>query len=228
MNESSVILNAQKINKNNTSGSGEIINIINQLDLLIKQSETHAITGHSGSGKTTLLSLLAGLDNIDSGEITVGNYELSKMNENQLAEFRASMIGIVFQQFYLMGHLSAVENVMLPLEILRKPNAYDKAVSLLRQVNLENRQNHLPSELSGGEIQRVAIARSLVCEPIILFADEPTGNLDTKNGTMISELLFDLVKKQNMTLVLVTHNLELANRCEYIWELNQGKLLNKK
>lgn len=223
MNQST-ILHANQISKFNISSGGEKLEIIKQLTIEVGRSQTHAITGQSGSGKTTLLSLLSGLDQVDSGEIRVGDYTLSGMNENQLAAFRAQMVGIIFQQFYLMRHLSALENVSLPLEILGHSNIEEKAMAWLRHVELEKRAHHLPHELSGGEIQRVAIARACVSEPAILFADEPTGNLDTKNGDKVANLLFDLVEHNQMTLIMVTHNPTLANRCQFVWELQDGLL----
>lgn len=225
MSPSSIIVDANAISKQHSSADGEVIEIINQLNLQVHRGETHAIIGHSGSGKTTLLSLLSGLERVDEGEIKVGNYVLSAMNENELAEFRANMIGIIFQQFYLMAHLYAVENVCLPLEILNQKNIEKRAMAWLSHVGLEKRAYHLPSELSGGEMQRVAIARACVGEPALLLADEPTGNLDTQNGNKIADLLFDLVARKQMTLIMATHHIDLAHRCHFVWELKNGVLL---
>lgn len=185
---------------------------------------TMAITGQSGSGKSTLIALLAGLDRPDQGRIAIKGADLTAMSEAQLTRFRAEHIGIVFQQFHLMGHLSAEENIRLPLELLRRPCSPEKIDRLLDQVGLTARRNHLPGQLSGGECQRVAIARALAVEPVLLLADEPTGNLDAATGREVSDLLFQLVDQNRMTLIVVTHNQELAERCAFRLQLRQGRL----
>jgi putative ABC transport system ATP-binding protein len=200
------------------------VEVLKGLDFTIQKGERVALTGKSGSGKSTLLSLLAGLDTPDSGSITIDQQNISGMNERILTSFRAQNIGIVFQQFHLVSTLTALENVLLPLEMLKMDKARERAVELLEQVNLAHRMDHLPSQLSGGESQRVAIARALAIRPAILFADEPSGNLDEETGDKVMDLLFDLVKTSHTTLVLVTHDPELAQRCERIIHLEHGRL----
>lgn len=209
-------------------GTGEAkVEVLKGLDFQINKGEQVALTGKSGSGKSTLLSLLAGLDSPDSGKISIDGRNISHMSEKDLTNYRARHIGIVFQQFHLVSTLTALENVLLPLEILKKEGAGERARSLLESVGLSHRMDHLPSQLSGGESQRVAIARALATHPAILFADEPSGNLDEETGEKVMNLLFDLVKKTGTTLVLVTHDPELANRCERIIHLEHGKLLHE-
>jgi len=220
-----MILSVQNIIKTYPQVDTGSLEVINNVSFSINKGETIAITGQSGSGKTTLLSLLSGLDRPDSGSIVLENQDLNTMNEDRLAKFRAQKIGIIFQQFHLMPHLSAEENIRLPLEILKSDNIDEKAKAALEQVGLTSRHSHLPSRLSGGECQRTAIARALVVKPTILLADEPTGNLDNKTGLQIIELLFDLVQSINMTLIVVTHNMELANRCERQLKLQNGILI---
>lgn len=174
--------------------------------------ETLAIVGPSGSGKTTLLSLLAGLESATDGSVRIHGQNLFSLSERDLSLFRARNIGIVFQQFHLMPHLTAVENVSLPLEIQGDPKSSEKGIEALRSVGLEHRKDHLPSELSGGECQRVAIARAIAVEPTVLLADEPSGNLDTDTGNKVMDLIFELVAKKG-DLILVTHDPELAKRC---------------
>jgi putative ABC transport system ATP-binding protein len=206
-------------------GAGEArVEVLKGLDFTIQKGERVALTGKSGSGKSTLLSLLAGLDSPDAGTISIDQQNISQMNERVLTNYRARHIGIVFQQFHLVSTLTALENVLLPLEMLKMEGARERAESLLASVNLAHRMDHLPSQLSGGESQRVAIARALAIKPAILFADEPSGNLDEETGEKVMDLLFDLVKTSNTTLVLVTHDPELANRCERIIHLEHGKL----
>ena len=204
--------------------AGARVEVLKGLNFVIEKGERVALTGKSGSGKSTLLSLLAGLDAPDSGTVEIGRDCISTMGERELTHFRARHIGIVFQQFHLVSTLTALENVLLPLEILKTAGARERATSLLESVNLSHRLNHLPSELSGGESQRVAIARALATHPAILFADEPSGNLDEETGEKVMNLLFDLVKNTGTTLVLVTHDPELAARCERVIHLEHGKL----
>ncbi len=175
---------------------------------------TLSVTGPSGSGKSTLLALLAGLDRPDRGRIELAGQELTSMTEAELTRFRAGHIGIVFQQFHLMPHLTAEENICLPLELLRRPNVAEAIDNLLDSVGLRSRRHHLPGQLSGGECQRVAIARALAVRPDILLADEPTGNLDARTGREVADLLFHLVTEHHMTLIVVTHNQGLAARCD--------------
>lgn len=216
------------INVRKSYGTGDArVEVLKGLDFTIEKGEQVALTGKSGSGKSTLLSLLAGLDNPDSGSISLGGQNISLMSEKDLTSYRARNIGIVFQQFHLVSTLTAFENVLLPLEILKTEGARARAESLLASVGLSHRMGHLPSQLSGGESQRVAIARALSTNPAILFADEPSGNLDEETGQKVMSLLFDLVKQSGTTLVLVTHDPELAHSCQRIIHLEHGKLAHE-
>jgi putative ABC transport system ATP-binding protein len=199
--------------------------VLKHVSFSLGAGETTAVTGQSGSGKTTLLSLIAGLDSPDEGQVILDGKDLGAMNESQLSRYRASKIGIVFQQFHLMPHLSARENISLPLEILKQDRIREQTDAMLEKVALSDRQHHLPGQLSGGECQRVAIARALVIKPALLLADEPTGNLDMETGEKVSQLLFDLVDEEKKSLVLVTHNLVLAHQCQTIRTLDRGRLV---
>ncbi|MCY4644425.1 MAG: ABC transporter ATP-binding protein [Bacteriovoracales bacterium] len=190
-----------------------IIWALKDVSFEILEPTTFAIIGRSGSGKTTLLSLLAGLESPDSGDILIEDQNITTLTEKEMGRFRSKNIGIVFQQFHLMPHLSAWENVALPLEILGDKDAEEKAKQYLEKLGLQNRISHFPDQLSGGECQRVAIARASIQRPKVLLADEPTGNLDAKSSKMTMDLLFSLVEENKMSLILVTHDLELANRC---------------
>ena len=205
-------------------GSGRVT-VLNRVGFSLDAGQTLAITGHSGSGKTTLLSLIAGLDTPDAGSILLDGMDICGMNEADLTRYRARKIGMIFQSFHLMPHLTARENISLPLEILRQDRINARTDALLEQVGLTHRAGHLPGQLSGGESQRVAIARALVVRPALILADEPTGNLDTDTGKKVADLLFDLVQKENNTLVVVTHNQGLADRCHHIKTLSRGKLV---
>ena len=189
------------------------IDVLKNINLQIHEEETVAVVGQSGSGKSTLLSLMAGLDRQTSGSLLLRDKEISEMSEEKLTQFRAENIGIIFQQFYLMPHLTALENVSLPLEMFGYEDYLNRAKETLQQVGLSDREQHFPHQLSGGESQRVAIARAVVARPSILLADEPTGNLDNETGVQVTNLLFDLVKNTGMTMLLVTHNTEMAKRC---------------
>ena len=195
------------------------------IDLEIKKSESVAIVGASGSGKTTLLSLLAGLDTPSRGRISLGQYELTSLDEEQRAGVRAELVGFVFQSFQLLGSLTAIENVMLPAELKGDRDAADKAAMLLDRVGLGHRTHHYPRQLSGGEQQRVAIARAFASSAEILFADEPTGNLDTTTGLHVIDLIFDLNEEFGTTLVLVTHDQRLADRCDRAIHLASGEIV---
>ncbi len=196
------------------------------IDLEIKKSESVAIVGASGSGKTTLLSLLAGLDAPSRGSVFLGPHEITALDEEHRAQVRGEMVGFVFQAFQLLDALTAVENVMLPSELKKESDAAAKAKELLERVGLGHRLHHYPKQLSGGEQQRVAIARAFASSADILFADEPTGNLDTKTGERIIDLLFDLNREFGTTLVLVTHDLRLADRCDRTIYIGSGVLLD--
>lgn len=198
------------------------IDVLKGLEVEIPDGQLVSILGRSGSGKSTLLSLLAGLESADSGEIIVDGRDLVSMSEKELTAFRAQKISLVFQQYHLVSHLSALENVALPLEILGRPNGEAKAEVLLQELGLGHRLHHTPGQLSGGECQRVAIARALVVEPKVLLADEPSGNLDVHTGDKVMDLFFEIAKKHRITTVLVTHSESLAERCEKSYRLDEG------
>ncbi len=200
------------------------LTILSDISFAVKSGESVAIVGASGSGKSTLLSLLAGLDVASSGEIHLDGEALSKLDEEARAKIRADKVGFVFQSFMLVQSLTALENVMLPAELASAPNAKQQALELLDKVGLSHRLGHYPSQLSGGEQQRVAIARAFIGEPKILFADEPSANLDSKNGHLIEKLLFDLNKQNGTTLILVTHDEQLAQQCQRIIHIEGGQL----
>lgn len=202
----------------------EKVEILKGLNFEIQEGETVALVGKSGSGKSTLLSLLAGLDRPDSGDVFLHNQQIFKMSERELSVFRAQNMGIVFQQFHLVSTLTAIENIMLPLELTGVKSSFARANQLIEAVGLSHRAHHLPSQLSGGECQRVAIARALSINPRILFADEPSGNLDEETGEMVMSLLFEMVKATKTTLVLVTHDPELAKKCSRIIHLELGSI----
>ena len=206
---------------------GRALHILTDIRMSIQRGESVAIVGVSGSGKSTLLGLLAGLDLPSGGAIHIAGNPITGMDEDQRAEIRARHIGFVFQSFQLMPNLTALENVMLPLEILNRDNVTATAQSALARVGLEARGIHYPKQLSGGEQQRAALARAFVTAPDILFADEPTGNLDNKTGARIAELLFAMNDENRTTLVLVTHNPDLANRCRRIFTMDDGRLAER-
>ncbi|MCK8097698.1 ABC transporter ATP-binding protein [Pseudoalteromonas sp. 1CM17D] len=199
--------------------------ILSDISFNVKHGESVAIVGTSGSGKSTLLSLLAGLDTASSGEITLDGEPLHKLDEEQRAALRAEKVGFVFQSFMLVQSLTALENVMLPAELAGESDAKEQALALLEKVGLSHRIDHYPSQLSGGEQQRVAIARAFIGTPKILFADEPSANLDSKNGKMVESLLFDLNQQHGTTLILVTHDEALAQKCQHIVQIEAGCLV---
>lgn len=201
------------------------ISILRDLQFSVTQGESVAIVGSSGSGKSTLLGLLAGLDNPTSGNVTVEGAAFSSLDEDARAAVRGKRMGFVFQSFQLLATMTALENVMLPLQLANRKDAKDAAMATLDKVGLGDRVTHYPKQLSGGEQQRVAIARAFAPQPAILFADEPTGNLDIKTGERIIELLFTLNKALNSTLILVTHDEKLAQRCGRVLTLINGKLV---
>jgi putative ABC transport system ATP-binding protein len=219
------ILEVQNISKSYIQAESRI-DILKNLSLTLEKGTTTSIVGQSGSGKSTLLSLLSGMDSPEEGHIFIAGQDITLLPSHAMTTFRGQNIGIVFQQFHLMPHLTALENVSLPMEILgiETHHHQDRALAALDSVGLSHRHHHLPQQLSGGECQRVAIARALVVKPALLLADEPSGNLDAKTGDQIMELLFSLVKDHNSTLLLVTHNLELAGRCDQALELSEGQL----
>ncbi len=200
------------------------LHILRDIGFAVKPGESIAIVGASGSGKSTLLSLLAGLDSPSKGEIYLDGEPIHQFNEEQRAQLRGKSVGFIFQAFMLVQSLTALENVMLPAELAGKDNAKQMAEELLERVGLGDRVSHFPNQLSGGEQQRVAIARAFITKPKILFADEPSANLDGKNGHMIEDLLFELNQQYGATLVLVTHDDKLAGRCERILRMCDGEL----
>ncbi|MQT58216.1 ATP-binding cassette domain-containing protein [Pseudomonas sp. FSL R10-0399] len=218
------ILTAQNLSKVVLSAEGELT-ILHPLSLELRKGDSLAIVGASGSGKSTLLGLLAGLDLPSQGEVILAGHTLSTLDEDQRARVRAEHVGFVFQSFQLLDSLNALENVMLPLELDGRKDAREQARHLLERVGLGQRLSHSPRQLSGGEQQRVAIARAFAANPDVLFADEPTGNLDSHTGERITELLFELNKEQGTTLVLVTHDERLAHRCRRLIRLDAGHLV---
>jgi len=200
------------------------VEIFENLNFHVKEGQRVAIMGKSGSGKSTLLSLISGIIKVDSGNILLNSISYKDLKESDINDFRATNIGFVFQNFHLVSYLNALENVMLPAKVCGIKNPKEKAIELLESVGLSHRLDHLPSQLSGGEKQRVAIARSLIHNPKIILADEPSGNLDEETGIAVMDKLFELIKKNNTTLILVTHSKEVANRCEEIYELHSGNL----
>lgn len=215
------ILQVQRLSKSYQSGS-RLLTVLSDISFEIAEGSTNAVVGPSGSGKTTLIGLCAGLDQPSSGSVTLNDVVLAELNEDERANIRNQYVGFIFQNFQLIPTLSALENVMVPLELRGENHAYDDAIELLDQVELGDRLNHYPIQLSGGEQQRVAIARAFINRPKILFADEPTGNLDSETSDKISNLLFHLNEEIGTTLVLVTHNLELAQRTQRIIHLKGG------
>lgn len=220
---SEIILKADALTKS-VILENKTLELLLEINLEVNAGETLAIVGSSGSGKTTLLSLLAGLDLPTSGAVYLKNHPLHQFNEEQRSQVRAQHVGFIFQQFLLVSSLTALENVMLPAELANMPDAKALAKTLLEQVGLGDRTNHYPSQLSGGEQQRVAIARAFISKPDVLFADEPTGNLDTQTGEHITELLFNLNQQFGTTLVLVTHDIKLAAKCQRRVVMDSGQL----
>jgi len=218
------ILNVRNLRKTYTSGSKKLT-VLDDISFSIEEGASFAIVGPSGSGKTTLLGLCAGLDQIDEGSITLCGEDISSLNEDQRALLRNEKVGFIFQDFQLLPTLTALENVSVPLELQGAPHATKDAMELLEKVGLGDRHDHYPSQLSGGEQQRVALARAFSNKPQILFADEPTGNLDEETGEKVIKLLFDLNKEMGTTLVIVTHDLELANLNKHVLQLKGGKIV---
>jgi len=206
-----------------TAGSGPV-NILSGVNLRVEQGETLAVVGPSGSGKTTMLMLMAGLERPSSGQVRLAGVDLTGMSEDELARFRRENLGIVFQAFHLIPTMTALENAALPLEFAHHPNAKTRAMDALEQVGLGHRGTHYPAQLSGGEQQRVALARAFAARPRIILADEPTGNLDEDTGGRVMELLFTLQAEENATLVLVTHDRSLAERCDRVVTMHSGRM----
>lgn len=200
------------------------IEIFENLNFHVEEGQRVAIMGKSGSGKSTLLSLISGIIKPDDGDISLNSISYKDLQESELNDFRAENIGFIFQNFHLVSYLNALENVMLPAKVCNISKPKEKAIELLKSVGLGHRLDHLPSQLSGGEKQRVAIARALIHNPKVILADEPSGNLDDETGNAVMDILFELIKKNNTTLILVTHSKDVANRCEKTYELLQGNL----
>ncbi|TNF36980.1 MAG: ABC transporter ATP-binding protein [Gammaproteobacteria bacterium] len=227
MNTPETILSTRKLHKRLSSpdqNSKESLVILQGVELEIKSGETLAILGASGSGKSTLLGLLAGLDTADEGEIHLLGHRLDTLDEDQRADLRARHVGFIFQSFQLLPGLTALDNVLLPLELRGETQGRDRALALLQRVGLGQRIHHYPRQLSGGEQQRVAIARAFITHPGILFADEPTGNLDARTGELIIDLLMEINRELKTTLVIVTHDEQLSRRCQRRCFLENGQL----
>lgn len=206
------------------SSRAGLVEIVRDIDLTINERETVGILGPSGSGKTTLLMVMAGLERITSGKVKFAEYDMSALDEDELARIRGRHIGIVFQSFNLVPTMTALENVALPLEFSGAKDPFRQATGLLNRIGLSHRHDHFPAQLSGGECQRVALARALAPNPSLLLADEPTGNLDGETGKQVIDMLFDLHEASNTTLVLVTHDRELASRCARQIHIRDGRI----
>jgi putative ABC transport system ATP-binding protein len=217
------MLEIKSLKKSYLQGS-QHIEIFEDLNFKLDESQKVAIMGKSGSGKSTLLSLISGIIKPDEGDICLNSISYQSLQESQLNDFRATNIGFIFQNFHLVSYLNALENVMLPAKVCNIPRPKEKAKEPLKSVGLEHRLDHLPSQLSGGEKQRVAIARSLIHDPKIILADEPSGNLDDETGNAVLDILFELINKNRTTLILVTHSKDVASRCEKTYELVAGSL----
>jgi len=224
MNNNSV-LTARGIGKSVKSGASDLV-ILREIDLDVTRGEAVAVVGASGSGKSTLLAILAGLDTPTSGDVTLDGASLSSLDEDARARLRAMNVGFVFQSFQLLASLTALENVMLPLELANDADAEARARSILKRVGLGERLHHYPRHLSGGEQQRVALARAFVVQPKLLLADEPTGSLDADSGAEVITLLFEMNREYGTTLVLVTHDEGLAKRCSRIVRLTAGRIVS--
>jgi putative ABC transport system ATP-binding protein len=220
---SRTVVSVEAVEKVVPTAAGSLV-ILDGIDLEIKQGETVAIVGASGSGKTTLLGILAGLDEASAGRVMLVDEEISSLDEEARAKVRGQHVGFVFQSFQLLGSLTALENVMLPVELRGDTLAQSQAAQLLAKVGLADRVEHYPRQLSGGEQQRVAIARAFASAPTVLFADEPTGNLDTQTGELICDLLFDLNREFGTTLIMVTHDSRLAQRCSRTIAIAAGQI----
>ena len=208
-------------------GNAGIVDILKDISIDIQEGESIGIVGPSGSGKSSLLMLMGGLERISNGTINLLGQNLSEMNENKLASFRRSNVGIIFQSFHLIPTMTALENVAVPLELNGNKDAFGLAEEALVKVGLGDRLSHFPSQLSGGEQQRTALARAVIAKPKILLADEPTGNLDHDNGKIVADYLFELHTENKATLVLVTHDLELAERCERKIKISDGEIFTR-
>ena len=219
----SILLKLKNVNLKYQTGKDNV-NVLKNINLTIKKKETISIVGESGSGKTSLIMLIGGLERATSGKIFFQNQEITNLSEDQVSKIRRKNIGIIFQSFYLIPNYTAVENVALTLELNKLKNPEKEAKLLLERFGLKNRFNNLPSQLSGGEQQRVAIARAIAMKPELILADEPTGNLDTENSIMISKILFQYVKEEGSSLIMVTHDPKLANKAKRKVRIKDGKI----
>lgn len=220
-----MLFKAKNIAKGFSTPQGKL-EVLKDINFCVEPGESVAIVGRSGSGKSTLLGLLCGLERPDNGQLSFDGQSFSSLTEKDLTKLRATKIGMIFQQFHLLSHLKAWENVALPLELSGVPNAQEKARTLLAEVGLKDRGDHFSSQLSGGEQQRVAIARAMAISPKLILADEPSGSLDESTGEEIMSLMFQLVKEHKMSLLVVTHSRALANRCDRILTMENGVLHN--
>lgn len=218
------VIEAKGINKTFSQAGNHIV-VLKDLDLSVSGKSTTAIVGKSGSGKSTLISVLAGLESISDGDLNILGKDIVHCSEKIINSLRRESYGIVFQKFHLLSHLTALDNVMLPLELNGIDKAKEKAMKALEKVGLSSRKDHKPSRLSGGEQQRVAIARAIVHEPKILLADEPSGSLDEQTGKTVMDLLFEITENSKTAMILVTHDMQLAKRCQRVLKLENGKLL---
>ena len=218
-----ILLKLKKVNLKYKTGKDNT-NVLNNINLTTKKKETISIVGASGSGKTSLIMLIGGLERATSGKIFFQDQEITKLNEDEVSEIRKKSIGIIFQSFYLIPNYTAIENVALTLELNKFKNPERNAKELLERFGLSHRFNNLPSQLSGGEQQRVAIARAIAMKPELILADEPTGNLDTENSSMISKILFNYVKEEGSSLIMVTHDIKLANKAKRKIKIKDGKI----
>jgi putative ABC transport system ATP-binding protein len=219
------MLNIQNLSKTYAS-AGKALTVLHDISFSVAAGSTTAIVGPSGSGKTTLLGLCAGLDRSSTGSVELNNIRLDSLDEDQLARVRNQFVGFIFQNFQLLPTLTALENVMVPLELRNEKNIRSRSLDLLDKVGLSDRKNHYPAQLSGGEQQRVSLARAFANKPLVLFADEPTGNLDGETSEMVIKLLFDLNQEANTTLIIVTHNLDLASGTKRIIKLRNGTVVS--
>tara|TARA_B100001121_G_C18668903_1_gene612739 strand:- start:597 stop:1262 length:666 start_codon:yes stop_codon:yes gene_type:complete len=219
----SILLKLNKVNLKYKTGKDNI-KVLKNINLTTKKKETISIVGESGSGKTSLIMLIGGLEKASSGKIFFQNHEITKLSEDSVSEIRKKNIGIIFQSFYLIPNYTAVENVAITLELNKFKNPENKAKQLLDRFGLSHRFKNLPSQLSGGEQQRVAIARAIAMKPELILADEPTGNLDTENSEMISNILFKYVKEEGSSLIMVTHDQKLANKAKRKIKIKDGKI----
>jgi putative ABC transport system ATP-binding protein len=221
------IIEARQVTKTYTIGQREI-HVLDRLSLTVSESEFLVVEGSSGSGKTTLLSVLSGLDKPTSGRVLLEQRDITDKSEDDLAQLRKNLIGFVFQSFHLIPSLTALENIMFPAELNRDPAAWEKAKELLQRTGLEKRSDNFPHQLSGGEMQRVAMCRALINNPKIIFADEPTGNLDSENGRAILDLLLEFQKEFRTTMVLVTHSINIAKMADRMIVLQDGRITSER